>query len=459
MKYIITESQYRFIVEQKKEFNPVNGQGTFYGTYGYDKKGETPWTNLDSHTKLVVGQIVTAVIPVVGPFISAGLGLVDSALYYKEGDKGTAGITALFSLLPFVGKIPGVKEFGSKVWSTLASKISSGIKLSQSEIGLVNEVVSNSDAVKTALNNASSKLSPFAKQIQQLKPGYVQRYGQEAYEKLMKDFISGTSDQKTFLNFLKSGQNASPKSANFVSKFGIKLTKNEIDKIHEITGIIKKLPRVLTKAVFDGIITNNSIRVMTKEGLKKIDINFITSKQAVKLWGENSATSYGAAWGDELYFIVDNIKKMNPSDLDQLFYHEVTHIKDPGIVSSKLEKLYNSNVARYSPEYFSKGYYFHPKELIANTSKILVGISTNVKRSMKQLGKEKTLKALNDLISWSKGQKKDFTEEMIKVLGYDQPFVKQHLEFLTKNPKEYRNLVAKIAQQSNYLKSQVNLAL
>ena len=61
----------------------------------------------------------------------------------------------------------------------------------------------------------------------------------------------------------------------------------------------------------------------------------------------------------------------------QLFYHEFAHIKDPSIpLSPKLDKLYNPDVVRNSKEYFSKVYYFHPREIVANTSKILNGLST-----------------------------------------------------------------------------------
>ena len=107
----------------------------------------------------------------------------------------------------------------------------------------------------------------------------------------------------------------------------------------------------------------------------------------------------------------------------------------------------------------SKGYYFHPRELVANTAKILNGLSTNTNKIMKSLGKEKTLRGLDDLINWSKGTKKDFTDEMTKLLGYTDPFVKEHFTNLLKNTDEYRKLVTKVAQQAEYLKSQVKLAL
>lgn len=184
----------------------------------------------------------------------------------------------------------------------------------------------------------------------------------------------------------------------------------------------------------------------------------MTRKEYAKKWGSNLADSYGGALGNKVFIVIDNVKKLDPKDIDQLFYHEFTHIKDPSIVSSKLEKLYKPDVPRYSKEYFSKGYYFHPKELIANTSKILNGMSTNTQEVMKKIGKERSLKGLDDLILWTKGVKKDMTEDMSKLLGYEQPFVIKHLNNLQKKPSEYKKLLTKIAQQADYLKSQVKLS-
>ena len=111
MKIIVTEKQYQFLNEQNK-VDYSTGSGSFYGTYGYDKEGKTEWTKLDQHTKNSILSFGAAFIPVIGPFISAGIGIADAKLYYDEGDKKGAGLTAAFSMLPFLGsvvsKIPGV---------------------------------------------------------------------------------------------------------------------------------------------------------------------------------------------------------------------------------------------------------------------------------------------------------------------------------------------------------------
>lgn len=294
-------------------------------------------------------------------------------------------------------------------------------------------------------------------QVKSLKPQYIERFGQSSYDDLIKKFKSGTVDKNKLISTLSSASNASPKLANFVTKYGIKFTKDEVKGIHDVTTIIKNTPSIVGRGLFK--LTPITIRVQTLKGLKDVQIKLITSDKAVKLWGDTYKSTYGAAFGNDIYIIIDNVKKMHPKDIDQLFYHEITHIKDPSMVSSKLDKMYKSDVVRYNTEYFSKSYYFHPWELTANNSKVLQGLSTNTKKIMGQLGKQKTLQSLDDIINWSKVSNKELSGDAIKLLGYDQPFVKEYLDNLKKQPKELINLKSKIAQQSKYLKSQVNLSL
>jgi len=472
MKIIITEKQYKLLSEQRSDFAIDRQSNALLKTTGIRSKDDynnvnqaikkASHTDVDPHTLMTILQIGTTFIPFVGPFISAGIGLADAYQYYTEGDKKTAGITAAFSMLPFVGsivsKIPGVKQLGAKGMALLASKLSKGGKnLTNAEIEIVKSLKANEQLIRKELSTASSTLGGLTENLNKLKPQYIERFGQKTYDDLLEKLLSKKISKEQFLQSLNSSKSASPKSANFVSKFGIKFSQNELDQIHQYTDFVKKLPKQLTRGVLNSIFP--TIKVMTKNGPRSVSLKFITSKQAVKWWGKNFKDTYGAALDDEIYFLVDNIKKMSPGDLDQLFYHEFAHIKDPSMVSTKLDKLYNSDAVRYSPEYFSKGYYFHPRELVANTAKILNGLSVNTKRIMNSLGKEQTLKGLDDLINWSKGTKKDFTDEMTKLLGYNDPFVKEHFTNLLKNTDEYRKLVIKVAQQAEYLKSQVKLAL
>ena len=312
-------------------------------------------------------------------------------------------------------------------------------------------------------SRGTKETKPILSYVNTLKPIYIKRFGKESYDKLVQSFLSKKIDRKKFLSSLESSKTAKPNMANFVSKFGVKFTKDEISQIHKITSQVKNIPSSATKALTLRKYIKplrHSVKVTTKTGVKNVPVLFITSDDAVRWWGENYRSSYGFAVDDYLLFSIDNVKKMSPTDIDQLFYHELAHIKDPSSVSSKLMKKYKSGTKRYSDEYFSNSYYFHPRELVANTSKILNGISTNTKKYMKSLGKEVTIKTLDDIINWGKGVKKDITPNMKKLLGYDEKFVKEHFDILSsKNPTEYKKLLTKIVQQSDYLKSQVKIAL
>ena len=54
----------------------------------------------DTHTMIDIAAIVTAFIPVVGPFISVGLEGLNTALYIQEGDKFGATLSGIFTLVP-----------------------------------------------------------------------------------------------------------------------------------------------------------------------------------------------------------------------------------------------------------------------------------------------------------------------------------------------------------------------
>lgn len=155
MKYIITEQQYRVICEQQtlglkgKTLSPKAAPPKGFGK-------SNPQGNL--HDVATVLSIATVFIPVVGPFISAGIGLADAALYYKEGDAKTAGLVAAFSMLPAVGsvvsKIPGIKQLGVKGMSSLASRLSKGAQITNPvEVAVVNGINLNKNLVQNGLNS------------------------------------------------------------------------------------------------------------------------------------------------------------------------------------------------------------------------------------------------------------------------------------------------------------------
>ena len=103
-----------------------------------------------------VSQIAALIIPVVGPFISAGIGLADAATYVKEGKNTEAGVAAFFSLLPgissVVGKIPGVKQLGQKGMQALATKFLTRAPLNAVEQGVITGINLNKELNKQETN-------------------------------------------------------------------------------------------------------------------------------------------------------------------------------------------------------------------------------------------------------------------------------------------------------------------
>jgi hypothetical protein len=204
MNIIISESQHKFLVEQSmfgwsQGLTPQQASDTVKG-----------WSK-GNHTVNTILQIGTAFIPVVGPFLSAGIGLMDAAQYYQEGDTKTAGLVAMFSLLPGVGtivnKIPGVKQLGTKGLSLLASKIGKGVtKFTPLEKQVIAGINANEQLVKTEVNNQIKKLSKIATAKNVAKKGAkfvgtkVAPYvgANVAYNKIYDKFIQDSRDLVDF---------------------------------------------------------------------------------------------------------------------------------------------------------------------------------------------------------------------------------------------------------------------
>lgn len=487
MKIILTESQFhRVLSEQVKKpismpsatLTPSNQSSNLQPTTNVKSKTINPTDGkgvaLDPHDVLTVLAIGTAFIPVAGPFISAGIGLVDAALFYKEGDKTSAGITAAFSMIPFIGKIPGVKEFGSKAMAALGSKLAKGVKVfTPAEAKILESIKQNESLVKEGLESISKKITPITKEIQSLKPAYIERFGQDKYENLLREFLSGVADRKYFIQSLESAKQAAPKLANFVTKFGIKFGKNEISQIQKVA---RELPDVNTAT---------NIILKTKNGPKTIRINMVSKNSVQKIFpasaGAADANMMADAAGGNIFMVKDNIAKLSPKQIEDVLTHEFAHIKDPSLVASpKYIKKYSTEAVQGMKDWVSalelenlgfkekaaktwnsaiKKYYLNPNELIANNTMVLQNFATNTKNLGNVMSRSQILKGLDDIITFTKGGSVDMTKEPFKLLGLYDSNITNHFQRLALKPSEYRKFLAKLAQQAAYLKSQVKIAM
>jgi hypothetical protein len=169
MRYIVTERQYRVITEQ-------NMSGWSRGLTSKQTSDTVKGWNdaYSNHTFLSILQIGTAFIPLIGTFLSAGIGLADAAKYLEEGDEKTAGLIALFSIIPGIGGLAaklGLGPVSVKLMSSIAKKISSGTKLTAGELQIANNVTKNGKLIQ-------SEVQKFAKNI-----GVKQTAGKQVLKK------------------------------------------------------------------------------------------------------------------------------------------------------------------------------------------------------------------------------------------------------------------------------------
>jgi hypothetical protein len=132
-----------------------------------DAQKMTSGQQIDPHTRNMILGIATAFIPYVGPFISAGIGVYDAKLYYDEGDTKTAGMVAMFSVIPGISAIktaiPLVKTLGTKGMALLGSKLSKGVKIvNPQEIEIVNSIRKYRPLIQQELNKKANELSIMA---------------------------------------------------------------------------------------------------------------------------------------------------------------------------------------------------------------------------------------------------------------------------------------------------------
>lgn len=226
MKFIIKESQYLLFIEQFDFENeklyprtkPTKAQQKTSDDYEEEGGIKNEPTNVsidgfynpkDKHKYLTILGIGTAFIPFVGPFISAGIGLYDAKTYYDEGDKTAAGLTAAFSMLPFVGKIPGVKQLGVKGMALLSSKLISKTALTKAELEVANSIVKWEPQVQQELMKMAPKLTKVAKDLNLYKASYIKKYGEDEYNRLLARFLYDTIDEPKFIQTLKTASKSS----------------------------------------------------------------------------------------------------------------------------------------------------------------------------------------------------------------------------------------------------------
>jgi len=193
-----------------------------YGTYdaavktSADNRAMVDWYKNNAHTVNTVLQIGTAFIPFVGPFISAGIGLADAALYYKEGETKKSGLVAILSVLPGAGALlskiptigPAIVSLGTKGMAALAVKLSTNKTLNAIEISIVNGLARYAPVITQEAKVLGQKLlqSPVGKTV-------VDYGKKKVVSKIKKDVVSSVYNDVIPANPTKAPIPANPTKA------------------------------------------------------------------------------------------------------------------------------------------------------------------------------------------------------------------------------------------------------
>jgi hypothetical protein len=340
MKILITKEQFNLILKEQSEItmdrrfgiertnmaalglnpsNPSDNRKYLEMTYGKPLSG---------HDAATILQIATAFIPVIGPFLSMGIGLLDANSYYKEGNKTAASITAIFSLLPGMTslalKIPGLRELGKKGMSKLASKILKKQPLTKTEKEVAESISKEKDLVTQELNktitqqsanneiyriipkeflddpkNVSlyvSKLKSLGSNLENLKLNYIKKYGQKEYDRFLKNFILGWDDidKNAFLNTLKNVKNPNIRLKPVLGLgrehrvYESALYPNKIIKVELSPGTINKWYDIFNKRpdIFPKIFKTLKVNGGGGEKLTGVVLEKLDTTKFTKLWSE-----------------------------------------------------------------------------------------------------------------------------------------------------------------------------
>ena len=309
MKYVITESQYNKLL--------VNEYGWYPG-YAKDVEASNNWYKQNAHTVNMVLGIGAAFIPVVGPFISAAIGFADAALYYKEGDTKSAGITAALSMLPYIGsvvsKIPGVKQLGVKGMAALANKLNSGGKnLTKVESEIVSSLSAEKNLVNSELNSASKILNSVGKNIDPLRTSYISKYGQSKYDELLSSLLSKKITPENFTKSLQGSSSAVGKiSNNLVTVFRAGTKKNGMFYVSPSKSYVAQNYTQGAKDIYSMNLNLGKVLDLTKinaqslkipqllDYLKKLGVNFTKEEtsQLLKKFASNKSTTFNKVYKD-----------------------------------------------------------------------------------------------------------------------------------------------------------------
>lgn len=162
----LTESELRTIIQRVIDEQSMGGMTSPQTFANTSVEGAKYLMELDPHIRNMILGFGLAFVPIVGPLLAAGVGLIDAKKYYDEGDKYTAGLTGMFSLLPGAGLLLklGLSKWTVKTLVPIARKIKLGQKLFPEEVEVVNKITKNRQLIQNELKKYADITLQQAKQ-------------------------------------------------------------------------------------------------------------------------------------------------------------------------------------------------------------------------------------------------------------------------------------------------------
>jgi hypothetical protein len=205
MKYILTERQYRLLSEQSMTgwANYVPQEKQKDVIKGWDE-------SLTSHNMNTILGIASVMVPVIGPILTAAIGVGDSLKYFQEGKTKTATIGLLFSLIPLSAKllrlVPELSQIGLRGSVALVEKLISNSKLVPAETQILKKIATNKNVIETELKSIGTLLKPVEPIISKYKQSYISKFGEAKYTTLLSQYISKQINQDQFSKSLANSK-------------------------------------------------------------------------------------------------------------------------------------------------------------------------------------------------------------------------------------------------------------
>jgi len=123
-----------------------------------NKNSSINWSAKETSLMVVsITQFASAFIPVIGPYVSAGISLGMTTYYWKKGDYKTAAVEFLFSVLPLIGKIPSVGKVSEKFSKSIGDSIIKGIGLNKKQIETLQSILAWDTTISSSITKQIEK--------------------------------------------------------------------------------------------------------------------------------------------------------------------------------------------------------------------------------------------------------------------------------------------------------------